>query len=85
MIKRVNDEGLSVKATEELVEKELSKLYGEEKEQKLKFKINYRLYFNSVRKLVSRFKALGEDASCNYEEEDDTVKITISFNKRKNA
>ena len=45
MIKRIADEGLSVKATEELVEKELSKLYGEEKDQKIKFKINYRLYF----------------------------------------
>ena len=83
MIKRKADEGLSVKATEELVEKELSKLYGEEKDQKIKFKINYRLYFNSVRKLVSRFKSMGEDASCSYDEKDDVVQIVINFNKKK--
>lgn len=83
MIKKIHDDCLSVKATEELVEKELAKLYGEEKEQKLKFKINYRLYYNTVRKLVYRFQALGEEVSSKYDDKGDTVDIVITFNKKK--
>ncbi len=83
LIKKVHEEGLSVKATEDLVEKELHNLYGEEKDRKLKFKINYRLYYNTVKKLVYRFQALGEDASAKYEDHEDRVDITITFNKKK--
>ena len=82
LIERIREEGMSVKQTEDMVERELNRLYGEEKEQKVSLKINYRLYYNSVKKLVSRFRSLGEDVSSSYEDEGDRVKIVISFNKR---
>ena len=83
LIERVKNEGLSVKQTEDMVERELNKLYGEEKEQHATFKINYRLYYNSVKKLISRFRTLGEDVSSSYEDAGDKVNIVISFNKKK--
>ena len=75
-------EGMSVKQTEEMVEKELERLYGEEKEQKTTFKINYRLYYNSVKKLVSRFRGFGEEVKSTYEDKGDSVDIVISFKKK---
>ena len=82
LIEKIRTEGLSVKQTEEMVEKELEKLYGEEKEQKATFKINYRLYYNSVKKLVSRFRGLGEEVKSTYEDKGDSVDIVISFKKK---
>ena len=82
LIERIKTEGMSVKQTEEMVEKELERLYGEEKEQKTTFKINYRLYYNSVKKLVSRFRGLGEEVKSTYEDKGDSVDIVISFKKK---
>lgn len=82
LIERIKTEGMSVKQTEEMVERELEKLYGEEKEQKTTFKINYRLYYNSVKKLVSRFRGLGEEVKSTYEDKGDSVDIVISFKKK---
>ena len=82
LIERIKTEGMSVKQTEEMVERELERLYGEEKEQKTTFKINYRLYYNSVKKLVSRFRGLGEEVKSTYEDNGDSVDIVISFKKK---
>ena len=82
VIKKIHEEGLSVKNTEKLVERELTKLYGEEQENNSRFRINYRLYYNTVRKLVSRFRGMGEEVSCNYDDTGQMVNITISFNKK---
>ena len=77
-------ESLSVKDTEELVEKELSRLYGEEKEEPrklIKMNCSYKIYINTIKKVVNKIAVHGVKTVFDYAERDDCTEVTIKLMK----
>lgn len=78
-------EGLSVKATERLVENELKRLYGEECEEKMQtivqFMRDYRIYVNSLKRTVSKITESGVQTQFEYNERDDCVEVVVKLMK----
>lgn len=84
LIEKVAGEGLSVKATEDLVEKELKKLYGEEakpQEGSFKMKCNYNLYINTLRRSLAKIQALGVGTNLQYADKGDFLEVTTKIEK----
>lgn len=84
LIEKVAGEGLSVKATEDLVEKELKKLYGEEakpQEGNFKMKCNYNLYVNTLRRSLAKIQMLGVKTDLQYVDKGDFLEVTIKIDK----
>lgn len=84
LVDKVAGEGLSVKATEDLVEKELKKLYGEEpKPQRGAFRIKCSdaVYINTLKKSLAKIHALGVNTDLCYEQKDGYLEVVIRIEK----
>lgn len=86
LIKDIMQKNLSVKSTEELVEKTLSKLYGEVPPDLSNQKVvcimrDYRIYLNTIKKALSRIKKSGVKVSYQALESKDKVSISIELAK----
>ena len=86
LINIIHQEALSVKATEELVEARLDKLYRETEEAPRKrisgFVRDGRLLLNSIRKLVEQSTQNGLSADCRVQDENDYCIVTVRIPKR---
>lgn len=86
LIDIIRREALSVKATEELVEARLDKLYRETEEAPRKrisgFVRDGRLLLNSIRKLVEQSAQNGLSAECQVEDENEYCVVTVRIPKR---
>lgn len=85
LIQIIGEEGLSVKATEKLVENELKRLYGEEPEECtqniVKFMRDNRIYINTIKRAVTKVSAAGAKTKYDCIEKEDCVEITIRILK----
>ncbi len=82
LIDRIVREGLSVKETEDLVEHELNRLYGEEKDSpQMKMRCGYRIYVNTLKRAVGKMTAMGAKTEYKTVEYDDRIAVTITVMK----
>lgn len=85
LIEKIVAEGLSVKSTEDMVEIELTHLYGEEKDEKackvVRLKYNYKTYVNTIKKTVSKISASGVNAVFDCVERADYLEVTVKIMK----
>ena len=86
LIKDITQKNLSVKMTEEVVEKMLSKLYGEvpadiNGQHVVCIMRDYRIYINTIKKALTRIKKSGVKVSYSALESKDKVSITIELVK----
>ena len=86
LIRDVKQKNLSVKLTEELVERTLSKLYGEEPAAVAQQNVvclmrDYRIYLNTIKKALSRIKKNGVKVSYQACEYKDKVSVSIELAK----
>ena len=86
LIKDIKQRNLSVKLTEELVEKTLAKLYGEMPAETSGQHVvcimrDYRIYLNTIKKALSRIKKSGVKVSYQAYESKDKVSINIELAK----
>ena len=82
LLEHICERALSVKATEELVEKELLNLYGEEKESNLiRMRCNYRIYVNTLRKCAAKIAGMGVATHFSYEDKGDHIQIVVKIAK----
>jgi len=83
ILKEIKQRNLSVKLTEELVEKMLSKLYGEVPSENRQNVVcimkDYRIYLNTIKKALSRIKKSGVKVSYQACESKDRVSINIEL------
>ncbi len=81
-MEHVCERGLSVKATEELVEKELLHLYGEEKGNNLiRMRCNYKIYVNTLRKCADKISSMGVNTEFDYEDKGEYVQVVVKIAK----
>ena len=84
LIEKISENELSVKSTEDLVEAELRRLYGEVKKEStntLRIKCNYNIYLNTLKKSVSKISALGVDTSFEYIDKGDFLEVFVKIKK----
>ncbi len=87
LIKDITQRNYSVKMTEEVVEKMLSKLYGEvpapdtSGQHVVCIMRDYRIYINTIKKALSRIKKTGVKVSYSALESKEKVSITIELAK----
>ncbi len=86
LIKDIAQRNLSVKTTEEIVEKMLAKLYGEVpaglgRQNVVCIMRDYRIYINTIKKALSRIKKSGVKVSYLAQENHDKVSISIELAK----
>jgi len=79
IINRVIHEKYNVKETEHLVERALKK--QKLKTQKSTFKVNYRIYTNTIKKAFKMVKSMSEHSTMAMNESDDYVEILIKIPK----
>ncbi len=82
----IKQKNLSVKLTEDLVEKLLSKLYGEEPPEVSRQNVvcimrDYRIYLNTIKKALSRIKKSGVKVSFSATESKEKLSISIELAK----
>jgi len=86
VLKRIIDENLSVRETEELIERTIEKIDSDSKKEKGKsFKIaikDVRIFVNSVRKLVKTIKESGIDADYREIDKGDHIELQVQLPKR---
>jgi len=86
VLKRIIDENLSVRETEELIERTIEKINSDSKKEKGKsFKIaikDVRIFVNSVRKLVKTIKESGIDADYREIDKGDHIELQVQLPKR---
>ena len=84
IIKKVINEGLTVKKTEELINKELLKLAGQELKsngkKSIKSVMPAKLYVNTIKQLLEKFDIPAEYA---YKDEKEFIEITVKISKAK--
>jgi ParB family chromosome partitioning protein len=86
VMREIKQRNLSVKLTEDLVEKMLSKLYGEEPAEINRQNVvcimrDYRIYLNTIKKALSRIKKSGVKVSFSAQESKEKVSISIELAK----
>lgn len=87
IIKEVKDKGMSVKETEQRVEKRLNKLYDERKDGAkprpvmLRMIKDYRLFMNSINSAVEQLRYAGLIVDVRQADRDDGVDISISVTR----
>ena len=86
ILKRVVEENLSVRQTEELIERTIEKINKADKKEKGKaFKIaikDVRIFVNSVRKLVKTIKETGVNAEYKEIDKGDYIELQVQLPKR---
>ncbi len=84
IVQRVIKDGLNVKKTEELINKELLKLAGEELKNKVKRNIRgalpAKLYVNTIKQVLQKFDI---PAEYKYKDEDEFIEVTVKIPKLK--
>lgn len=78
-IKYIVKHGLNVKKSEEYIQKLLSQY--KKQHQQSTFKVNYRIYTNTIKKAFKMVKSMSDDASMTMSELDDHVEIMIRIPK----
>lgn len=86
LITIIRSKSLSVKLTEDLVERTLRKLYGEIPEEKPNQKVlflmrDHRLYVNSIKRVVAALKKSGADIYCDVKDTNEKLLINIEIIK----
>jgi ParB family chromosome partitioning protein len=86
VLRDIKQKNLSVKLTEDLVEKMLSRLYGEEppdisRQNVVCIMRDYRIYINTIKKALSRIKKSGVKVSYQASESKEKVSISIELAK----
>lgn len=84
LIDTIRKKNLSVKVTEELVEKQLQNLYEPKKAKNgkmIKVLRDYRLFMNSIKTVIMQMKQADIEAQFRQYDEDDHVRIEIIVNK----
>lgn len=86
VLREIKQRNLSVKLTEDLVEKMLSKLYGEEpadisRQNVVCIMRDYRIYLNTIKKALTRIKKSGVKVSFCAQESKDKVMVSIELAK----
>ncbi|MGE5494903.1 MAG: nucleoid occlusion protein [Burkholderiales bacterium] len=86
VLRDIKQKNLSVKLTEDLVEKMLSRIYGEEPADLSRQNVvcimrDYRIYINTIKKALSRIKKSGVKVSYQASESKDKVSISIELAK----
>ncbi len=86
VLRDIKQKNLSVKLTEDLVEKMLSRIYGEEpvdlsRQNVVCIMRDYRIYLNTIKKALSRIKKSGVKVSYQASESKDKVSISIELAK----
>lgn len=86
VLHEIKQKNLSVKLTEDLVEKMLSKLYGEEPPEINRQNVvcimrDYRIYLNTIKKALSRIKKSGVKVSFSASESKEKLSISIELAK----
>ena len=86
LVRDIKQKNLSVKVTEDIVERMLQKLYGEEPaplagQHVVCIMRDYRIYVNTIKKALSRIKKSGVHVSYQASESKDKVSINIELAK----
>ena len=89
LVRIIREEALSVKKTEDLVEKALNRIYGEEPEPEktsigqnvLFFRTDYKVFLNTIKKAVSQIKESGGNISYDTQDESEKLSINIVIDK----
>jgi ParB family chromosome partitioning protein len=86
LIAIIKNKNLSVKLTEDLVEKTLRKLYGEIPDETANQKVlflmrDHRLYINSIKRVVSALKKNGANIFCDVKDVNEKLVINIEILK----
>lgn len=76
---KVIKDGLNVKDTEKLVDSKVKQF--KKKHQKSTFKVNYRIYLNTIKKAFKMVKDMSSDSTMETSETDDFIEITIKIPK----
>ncbi len=79
VLKNVIDKNLNVKDTEKLVEKKLNQF--KKSNQKSTFKVNYRIYQNTIKKAFNMVKELSSNSSMETNDLEDCIEIVIKIPK----
>jgi len=79
VLKNVIDKKLNVKETEKLVENKLNQY--KKKHQKSTFKVNYRIYQNTIKKAFKMVKELSSQSTMETNDHDDCIEIIIKIPK----
>jgi len=79
VLNKVIAQNLNVKETEKLVETRLTKF--KKTHQKSTFKVNYRIYQNTIKKAFKMVKDLSINSTMDTQESDDMIEITIRIPK----
>lgn len=87
LIEIIRRDGLSVKATEDLVERTLDKLYADSEPTPRKRVSGVirdgRLLINGIRKLVEQISTSGLSAKCQVEDQTDCFQVTVTIPKHR--
>ena len=85
LVERIREENLSVKATEDIVESELKKLYGELPPEAgsnvIHRKCNYQIYLNTIKKSLEKINSLGVQTTFDYADQGDCYEVRIKIMK----
>ena len=85
LVERIREENLSVKATEDIVESELKKLYGEPPPEAgsnvIHMKCNYQIYLNTIKKSLEKINSLGVQTTFDYADQGDCYEVRIKIMK----
>lgn len=85
LVERIREENLSVKATEDIVESELKKLYGELPPEAgsnvIHMKCNYQIYLNTIKKSLEKINSLGVQTAFDYADQGDCYEVRIKIMK----
>ena len=84
IVQKIINDGLNVKKTEELINRELLKLAGEELKNKAKRNIKSvlpaKLYVNTIKQVLQKFDI---PAEYTYKDEDEFIEVTVKIPKVK--
>lgn len=80
ILSKVLSDGLNVKETEKLVDSRLKKY--KKKHQKSTFKVNYRIYHNTIKKAFNMVKDMSSDSTMETVETDECLEIVIKIPKQ---
>lgn len=77
LLDTVIEKALSVKATEELVQQELRRMYGEEEDRAkvIHLRADDRIYVNTVKKALAKIEEMGVRTDLEYEDKGDCLEI----------
>ena len=85
LVRKITDDAISVKETEDMVEAELEKLYGDAKQEVeprvIKMRCNYAIYVNTIKQAVKKISENGVKTTVVENDMDDKTVITICLLK----